>query len=255
MKQFTKICLVICIMLGILGSALCVAAFSLGASIEDVEEMIADGEFQIGEGMIDAKKIISNTQNVEKNFSKIDSLKIEVGVEEVAIYVYDGDEIQVKAENVTSTFQCTQSGKTLKIKDEGPKINLNIFSERRNSKIDIYLPETWELKELDLEVGVGSVETEEITVESLNIDCGVGSVYFRGNVKTEGKVECGIGEVKMDLSGEQTEYNYKMECGVGSIQIGDDYESSIPGKKYIDNNAKKEFAIECGIGSVKIEFI
>lgn len=252
MRKFTKICLVISMILGILGSALCISAVSLGVPLEAVKTMISDGE--LGEALANLQDVDESLRDVEEEFSEIDRLKIEVGVDEVAIHTYDGDTVWVKAENVTSKFECRQSGGELKIEDKAQKINFGIFSENTTPKIVIYLPENLKLKGLELDVDVGSVETEEIEVEKLKIECGVGSVYFMGKVNEEGKVECGIGEVRINLDGAKEQYNYNLECGIGSIQIGEDYESSIPGNKYIDYDAKDDFEIDCGIGSVTVEF-
>ncbi len=250
MKRFTKICLISCLTFGILGSACCILAFYLGVPLQAVEELIMTGEIREAE----VKNTEGILQSVEKNFLEIDSIKIEVGIEEVEITIHKGEQIQVKAENVSSEFQCIQDGGILTIQDEGQQMRFHMFSDDRKPKITVSLPENLKLEELDLDVKVGSVKTQMVEAQTVKLKCDIGSIDFKGKIKKEGQAECSVGKIEMNLEGLGQEYNYKIETGIGSIEIEDIYDSSVVGKQYIDNNAEKELKIDCGIGSVKVRF-
>ena len=67
-------------------------------------------------------------------------------------------------------------------------------------------------------------------------------------------MECGVGKIVLNLSGEESKFDYAVECGIGSVQIGDTEYSGFGTDKKITNRAKKKIDAQCGIGSIRIGF-
>jgi len=110
-----------------------------------------------------------------------------------------------------------------------------------------------ESKELDIEVAAGSLELADIITENAEIEVGVGNVGLSGTISKNLNAECGMGYLQMNLTGKQTDHNYKA-TSIGNIIIGDYYNSGFRNKYEINNYADSDFEINCGLGSIEISF-
>lgn len=102
-----------------------------------------------------------------------------------------------------------------------------------------------------LEAGAGKIAVEFLESESARFDCGVGSIEVDGEIPSDIDADCGIGELKLDLLGNEKDYNYDIDCGIGEVKINQNTYSGTERQK-INNDADAKITLDCGIGSIKI---
>lgn len=172
-----------------------------------------------------------------------------------------------------SYYNCYREENELKIKIRQRKGSYygDEFAEDRN--VTVTVPKGYRLKEADFELGAGELFVEalnadeldvevmagearlqNITADILSAEVKAGSLVCDGDVAKEIKGECKAGELKLLLSGAQTDYNYNLEYKAGEITLGSENLSGVKGEKFIDNQASKNVDLECSTGSITVKF-
>ena len=169
------------------------------------------------------------------------------------------------------------SGKNVTVKESSDTLKVRSTKKlSKTRKVCISYPEDVKLRELEIEMGAGTVylnrdiETEKLSVEmgagefesknpvtvrEADLEIGTGSMIFAdlSARKTDG--ECGLGELDLTLTGTQEDYNYDLECGVGNLDVGSDSYSGLGREKSISNtDADRKVDLECGMGNVSVNF-
>ncbi len=104
---------------------------------------------------------------------------------------------------------------------------------------------------LNASIGAGNLEIADGTYQNVEMNCGVGNLEFAGTVNGNLTGECGMGNVTLDLSGTETDYDYKLACGMGQIAINGTTYSAISGNKTITNeNIIGTIDLDCGMGQI-----
>lgn len=220
---------------------------------------------------------VIDEQYVFDQFAKID---LEIDASNLVIKA-KGNEYKVETYKVPQSTKIENNNGTLKIKDK------KILRVMQESKIIIYVPEATNLEELELDMGAGIVEIENINSNKVDFSFGAGSVNIKNLISTHAEIECGAGQVKIedsDLTNTQLDAgvgklvysgfmkgNSKVNCGIGEVNlnlaggkeiytidaekgIGD---IKINGNKIanetITGNGENKIAISGGIGSINIE--
>lgn len=111
MKTFTKVCLIISGVLAALGLAFCIVAVSLGVSFSDLSNVSFPSKYGWGwnssnHNFFWGDKGNQKVKDMDETFRDIDKLKIDIGVVDMVVESYDGDEFQLEARNVPEGFQC-----------------------------------------------------------------------------------------------------------------------------------------------------
>lgn len=104
---------------------------------------------------------------------------------------------------------------------------------------------------ISLETGTGKIDVESLKSQSARFDCGMGSIEVEGEIPSDIEAECGIGELKLDLLGNERDYNYDIDCGIGEVSINQNTYGGTDHRK-INNGADAKISLDCGIGSIKI---
>jgi hypothetical protein len=244
MKKFTKISLILAAVLAVAGIAFCVAGFVCGVDYEKLREipLYRDRRTTVTE---ESGKI-----EFSETYAGIRSLELDIGVTEMKITDSADDKFHVYGSNLGSSFQCRQDGDSLEIESKGKLwIDKNL-----SEKVTVEVPEGTVFEDVDMTVGIGSLEAENLQCGELSIDCGVGSVFVNGSVREDCEIDCGVGEVSLNLVNLKDEFNYDIQCGIGEVILGENSYSGISKTKEIDNGADKDMDIECGVGSVMVTF-
>lgn len=202
----------------------------------------------------------------------------------VAYKGFDEDEIVCKLQN-----GC------LFIKTEKEKKFFSIFkwSDRNDRKIRITLPKDASFdevnmeygaaevtmksivaKEMQLEVGAGSLHAEELTATSkakikvgagemyitngrlsnATIDTGVGEFVYNGNMEGDSDLKCGVGNMKIVLNGQsESDYHGELDCGLGNLNFGE-ITINGAGKRSYGADGKNRLDVDCGVGNVTVRF-
>lgn len=248
MNLFTKKCIKFSLVMLTVGIVISIIALSLG------------GRF--------VKFPVRNLTDITQTYSDVESLNIDLDASEVEVKA--GNEFKIEANNISNdTFKSyVQNGKWyIEDKMTSKIFNFNNF----NSKITIYVPESFNAKELkidigagkliadklnasttDINVGAGDLKMYNLKTDDINIDCGVGNVEINGIVNNKGYVKCGVGNVMLNLKGNEKDYNYNLSLGIGEVNLNGNSFAGF-GNKVIDNTSQgKSFKVDCGIGKVSL---
>lgn len=239
---------------------------------EDTAEM----EFEIGKEM-------------EFAADEIENLNIELAAGTFEIVEGDADKIVIRS---AKKIKAAQSGKTLNV-NTGKGVKVHFFGiSNSGNHVEITLPKGKEFHTIDLEIGAGELNADAlygeelemeigagtITVEDLacgkakisvgageaivengvtgelDLDVGMGDLQFDGSLTGDLDADCGMGNMDLELTGFETDYNYKIDVGMGDISIGNASYGGMATSKEIDNDADAEFDLDCGMGSININF-
>lgn len=101
--------------------------------------------------------------------------------------------------------------------------------------------------ELKINGGVGEIIAKNTVCTDIDIDNGIGAFEYEGEINGNAKIDNGIGEVRMNIKGNSSDYNFKVDSGVGQVKVN--------GNTPIEyNNAKYDFKVNTGVGDVRINF-
>jgi DUF4097 and DUF4098 domain-containing protein YvlB len=239
----------------------------------------------------------SNSSDVLSTYAAypdVKNISIEHGFGSLVIKEGDVDEVSVNTENLSKDYTVRKtSGGTLKIENKFKFENIfgGMFNNRSRERqnITVYLPKDYNLGNLEIEAGAGSIRLEDFTVEKMDIeagagsisansivankvqldggvgeiklmdvifedsdiDSGVGKITLSGQLLGKNVFDSGVGEVDLRLEGSVEDYNLKIEKGLGAISIdGQDYKNV----EWENDNAANTLNISGGIGSINIEF-
>lgn len=132
----------------------------------------------------------------------------------------------------------------------------NVRYEKASFDIDAGLLKIEDISagKLEINVGAGQSVVKRFSADELEADCGTGQMIFYGTVNKLADVSCDVGEIKLHLTGSQSDYDYSLKCDVGRLKIGNDSYSGLGNEQDIDNGADKKMDIECSIGNVAVTF-
>ena len=190
----------------------------------------------------------STNKDLTKNISKIDidlkstSLKIE----NCSKYRVDTDNEFIKVEIIDNTLRIKEKKHNPLTRKDTESINLCI---NKNSNLD----------ELELDMGAGKVEIEDLNVSKAEFDLGAGSFTMENaNISREFSLDGGAGSITIDDS---TLNNSLIDLGLGVLRLN----ASLDGKTKIDsglgncyldiigNKDDYTFVIDKGLGKVLID--
>lgn len=263
-SKMTKLLLMAALCFAVIGFAFCTASLCFGFSTGEFRQIIQTGKGYLeeaGDWMEHHEKSISEMTDEDMDFSKsytgVQKLKLDIDVAECRLIPYEGKVWQVTGYDLPSGFRCTQNGNTLEIEEKGAGIKFWRWNQN-GAYLEIYIPESQIIDQLDLECGVGEImmETEDgvLICKELDLDCGVGSCILNLDIRKKMQIDCGVGDVEVNLTGSANDFDYKLECGVGDIEVDGESYAGFGAEQKINHGADREIDIECGVGSVIICF-
>lgn len=222
-----------------------------------------------------------NMITYSQEYQEIENLKIDIN--QAKLYIKKGETFKIEADPINEDWKIKQDGNTLKISNVGK--SWNMYGD--TPVLTIYIPETINLNKteidfgageteieylvsnsIDLDLGAGKVDINNIKAEKTNIECGAGEVIisnadlndlkldagigrleYSGYIKGKSDIECGVGEVDLNLKGGESIYKISAKKGLGDITVNGD---SIKNNTNI-GDGDNIIDIEGGIGSIKIK--
>ena len=198
--------------------------------------------------------------------------KIDLQIKTRNIVIKSGDIESISYEGILDTDEIKVDQEKLKIEDHS-KLLKNV---NKNVTLEIIIPNRLiheievenktgdvtlqgiETNELSLELGVGDIELEEVTIHSeTEIKGGTGDIQVKdstlmGNVK----INCGIGDVKLEVDNHRDNYHIVAEGGVNSLKIDGEKMGGSLATQYNDNykNNRFDMKLEVGVGDVQVNF-
>ena len=277
MNKFTKMALILAVVLLSVGLVSVIGAFAMGLTWDSLGDMVNKGKlsFDLDDIIFDEEHTDDRPENINSDKGQIEtqnsniqsqrkedneftavqedfhSLDIEFGYGTLEIKYGDVEKLQIKQKNVDK-YRCYVEEGALHI-EGNQKIKVN--NSNYDGEITIVIPKNMVFQEVDLEVGAGKADVANLKANQVDIELGAGEVNVTGLDTKKFDAKTGAGKLYAELVGKQNDYRYELECGIGQLKIGDSSYNGLKTEQKISNPGAERFAdIECGVGEIIIKF-
>lgn len=206
---------------------------------------------------------VANKNSIKTLNINVDSCDVDIKISDSEAFEFDGSPELIDGKN---TISMTDSSIDISHKNKsiigGKNLKLTIFVpkgyEFEDVNIDLGAGELTaaelNTKDLDIELGAGNIVINNLTAQDIDCECGCGNVELYGSINGDLDAELGLGNLTAEITGKETDYNYKISCAMGNITIGDSSYAGFSSAKKIDNSASNTFNIDCALGNAEIFF-
>lgn len=268
MRKMTKSLLKAALAFGLTGAAFGISSLCFGFSGSEFVEAVEDGRFSLtipedwGDRIRETFSGLdvgngNAKQNFTQRFVGVESLKLDLGVADCRIRFGEDDEWSVGGHNLPDRYEIRIDDGELRVDYRNrPWTWFRFGKKAENAWLEISIPRTQITEEIDIDMGIGSLETADgiLRCEELEIDSGVGSCTLIADIGERIKIDGGVGDVDLTLIGKETDFNYKIDHGVGEVTVGSNRYSDLGGEHEISHGADRELEIDSGIGTVRVQF-
>lgn len=195
-------------------------------------------------------KLLEEYTTISNNVNNIESFKIDISNDDIEIK--EGEKFEVKTNNPDVKFYHENS--IVKIKSD-KTFSWHLSNSSRGTII-IYLPNEFNISELDLNLGAGKIDIDKLFVETLLMDLGAGTMTAKEiNVYEKATINGGAGNININ-SGTINNLNLKLGAGNASIQsdlTGSNTLTTGVGKLNLGLSRSKDnyrFDINKGLGNI-----
>ena len=230
--------------------ALCLATFLIFLIISSLL-----GVFYSVSKILDIQK--DNEVTMDKmstvNFKTDDISSLDINLLFTNLIIKQGNNLHVETNNEKVHFD--EENNSLKIKED----SRNWLSQNNKGDLILYLPENSQFKTVEIQVGAGKIQIENLVTDFLSLELGAGETSIqRLNVSENCKIESGAGKVSL-LDGRIK--NLDLDLGVGKFELI----SSLLGSNKINAGIgmlelnllgnKKDYLIKAdkGIGTIHVD--
>jgi len=208
----------------------------------------------------------------------IDIYSIELDISTADLEIIQSNNLKIEGTAIPTDYEFKEENGELKIKNK---------KVARNAKLVMYLPA--EVKELDIDIGAGKIQIEDLTIQeisldtgastadinklivtskmdidagvgdivitesdisNLDMDAGVGNVQYTGFLRGVSELNCGIGNIELSLYGTEAMYKLTAEKGIGELKVND---TKLSGTQTLGNGSNI-VKLSGGIGSLKVTY-
>ena len=195
-------------------------------------------------------ELLEEYTTISNNVNNIESFKIDISNDDIEIK--EGEKFEVKTNDPDVKFYHENS--IVKIKSD-KTFSWHLSNSSRGTII-IYLPNEFNITELDLNLGAGKIDIDKIFVEILLMDLGAGTMTAKEiNVYEKATINGGAGNINI-YSGTINNLNLKLGAGNASIQsdlTGSNTLTTGVGKLNLGLSRSKDnykFDISKGLGNI-----
>lgn len=195
-------------------------------------------------------ELLEEYTTISNNVNNIESFKIDISNDDIKIK--EGEKFEVKTNDPNVKFYHENS----KVKIKSDKTLSWHLSNSSRGTIIIYLPNEFNISELDLNLGAGKIDIDKIFVETLLMDLGAGTMTAKEiNVYEKATINGGAGNINI-YSGTINNLNLKLGAGNASIQsdlTGSNTLTTGVGKLNLGLSRSKDnykFDISKGLGNI-----
>ncbi|MCM1258782.1 MAG: DUF4097 domain-containing protein [Roseburia sp.] len=274
MKKFSKVCLIICLVL-VCVSIVCISAgAAMGSSINEVRRVADEGGFDFW-GITPVRGFFVNSWDYDEYSAEDDEMIggvvnetfLAEDINELSMDLYYGA-ITVEdseSENITISidapkrhnYSCKVSGGVLTLKETTkrwkrinwnytkPKVVIGIPAGKKFSEVDINtsagavtIEHGLTGKDVSLEVDAGQMTAEKVTAGELELEAGAGELIVDDFSADDLSIDCGVGSIEIKGKAEK---EVDATCGVGSIVL-----------KLAGRQEDYDYELSCGVGSIEI---
>lgn len=137
---------------------------------------------------------------------EVNKLKIDMKYASTYITKTNNPDITIETREIDTNLDVTLINGTLKIKEDD-----NWSWNKKIGTIQIYLPETMFLSELDIETGAGKLTMDDVYAKKLNLHHGAGTLEISNSEFTKAEIQTGAGKAEI---GYCILNNLNLEAGV-----------------------------------------
>lgn len=280
MKGFTKVCLVICLCLALLGAAFCVIGAGMGFGVRQFWQMAKEGKFNVYwgpgsfwfddedvEGVEHAVRWFGNsgsrkeladsesdwTQAKERwKADQIENLDLEFDFGSLTIEPSDGEEIEMEVryrsvwEKYHRSITWTQDEDTLEIVDKVDNKIFRLFHHGKDdARLTLRIPKDKVFDELKLEIGVAEAKVSLdacLAASEMNLSIGAGELLCNSE---EGKPILKADELNLDLGAGSAQLR-GIEAAALSAECG-------AGELLLERVTAQDVDIDSGVGRIALE--
>lgn len=195
-------------------------------------------------------ELLEEYTTISNNVNNIESFKIDISNDDIEIK--EGEKFEVKTNDPNVKFYHENS----KVKIKSDKTFSWHISNSSRGTIIIYLPNEFNISELDLNLGAGKIDIDKIFVETLLMDLGAGTMTAKEiNVYEKATINGGAGNINI-YSGTINNLNLKLGAGNASIEsdlTGSNTLTTGVGKLNLGLSRNKDnykFDINKGLGNI-----
>lgn len=195
-------------------------------------------------------ELLEEYTTISNNVNNIESFKIDISNDDIEIK--KGEKFEVKTNDPDVKFYHENS----KVKIKTDKTFSWHLSNSSRGTIIIYLPNEFNISELDLNLGAGKIDIDKIFVETLLMDLGAGTMTAKEiNVYEKATINGGAGNINI-YSGTINNLNLKLGAGNASIEsdlTGSNTLTTGVGKLNLGLSRSKDnykFDINKGLGNI-----
>lgn len=195
-------------------------------------------------------KLLEEYTTISNNVNNIESFKIDISNDDIEIK--EGEKFEVKTNDPDVKFYHENS----KVKIKTDKTFSWHLSNSSRGTIIIYLPNEFNISELELNLGAGKIDIDKIFVEILLMDLGAGTMTAKEiNVYEKATINGGAGNINI-YSGTINNLNLKLGAGNASIEsdlTGSNTLTTGVGKLNLGLSQSKDnykFDISKGLGNI-----
>lgn len=195
-------------------------------------------------------ELLEEYTTISNNVNNIESFKIDISNDDIEIK--KGEKFEVKTNDPDVKFYHENS--IVKIKSD-KTFSWHLSNSSRGTII-IYLPNEFNISELDLNLGAGKIDIDKIFVETLLMDLGAGTMTAKEiNVYEKATINGGAGNINI-YSGTINNLNLKLGAGNASIEsdlTGSNTLTTGVGKLNLGLSRSKDnyrFDINKGLGNI-----
>lgn len=265
MKGFTKIALILSLILVVLGSMFCMIGLGIGFNFDEFWEEVEDGEYAIGPlGSLPVvfQRNRSNWKDDGEPWESVDSEQYvfsreKDGIQRMDLDVYYGTvyiqenmenteefrvEVEYRKKNHRRKVEAFMDGETLKIEETGSKHSIHNDSTRITIRVPSDMKEMNEVfKEISLKQDAGEIIVNmPLTAEQININVNAGECEVAEKLKALEKFKADVGAGELELEEVETR-EIDLSANVGQITA--------------DQITADLIDINCGIGSIEAEAV
>lgn len=195
-------------------------------------------------------ELLEEYTTISNNVNNIEFFKIDIFNDDIEIK--EGEKFEVKTNDPDVKFYHENS--IVKIKSD-KTFSWHLSNSSRGTII-IYLPNEFNISELDLNLGAGKIDIDKIFVETLLMDLGAGTMTAKEiNVNEKATINGGAGNINI-YSGTINNLNLKLGAGNASIEsdlTGSNTLTTGVGKLNLGLSRSKDnykFDISKGLGNI-----
>lgn len=195
-------------------------------------------------------ELLEEYTTISNNVNNIESFKIDISNDDIEIK--EGEKFEVKTNDPDVKFYHENS----KVKIKSDKTFSWHINNSSRGTIIIYLPNEFNISELDLNLGAGKIDIDKIFVETLLMDLGAGTMTAKEiNIYEKAAINGGAGNININ-SGTINNLNLKLGAGNASIEsdlTGSNTLTTGVGKLNLGLSRSKDnykFDISKGLGNI-----